>query len=393
LIAQQVQGDERPMNGMLQGVRVIELGTVITAPLTAMMLGDFGADVIKVERPEGDPFRSSQGNAYGPTFLAYNRNKRSIVLDLTAESGLAALLDLVDTADVLLDNFRPSVLGKLNLAPETLRQRNPRLIQCSITGFGSSGPYRDRPAFDGVGQALSGIASLFVDPQQPQAFGPTISDNVTGMYACCAILAALAERATTGRGRRLEINMLEATMAFAPDAFTNFTRSGTIAGPFSRVAISQSFAFRCSDDKLFAIHLSTREKFWRGLLEVLEAPELATDERFTIHIKRSKHYHALREELARRFLLKPRDEWLRRLADADVPAAPIWNVAEALDDPQVRALGTVCETRHPSEGIIRSIHCPVLVDGERPRAQMAPPPTLGEHSREILAETQRNVST
>ncbi len=374
------------MNGMLQGIRVIELGTVITAPLAGMMLGDLGADVIKVERPEGDPFRRSQGGTYGPTFLAYNRNKRSVVLDLTSERDVAVLLDLIDRADVLLDNFRPSVLGKLNLAPEQLRQRNPRLIQCSITGFGDAGPYRDRPAFDGVGQALSGIASLFVDAQQPQAFGPTISDNVTGMYACCAILAALVERATTGRGRRLEINMLEATMAFAPDAFTNCTRGGTISGPLSRVATSQSFAFRCSDGGLLAIHLSTREKFWQGLLDALEAPELAKDERFTIHLKRAEHYLALREQLARRFLARPRDEWLQRLADADVPAAPIWNVAEALNDPQVRALGTVGETRHPSEGIIRNINCPVLVDGARPRADMAPPPTLGEHTREILAE-------
>jgi crotonobetainyl-CoA:carnitine CoA-transferase CaiB-like acyl-CoA transferase len=283
------------MNGMLQGIRVIELGTVITAPLAGMMLGDLGADVIKVERPEGDPFRRSQGDAYGPTFLAYNRNKRSIVLDLTTERDRNILLDLIDDADVLLDNFRPAVLGKLNLAPEVLREQNPRLIQCSITGFGSTGPYRDRPAFDGVGQALSGIASLFVDPQQPQAFGPTISDNVTGMYACCAILAALVERATTGRGRRLEINMLEATMAFSPDAFTNFTRAGTVSGPFTRVATSQSFAFRCGDGKLLAIHLSTREKFWRGLIESLEAPELGDDDRFTVHLKRDDPYLALRD--------------------------------------------------------------------------------------------------
>src|ERR1700678_1137447 len=179
---------------MLEGVRVVELGTVITAPLTGMMLGDLGADVVKVERPEGDPFRRSHGNAYGPTFVAYNRNKRSIVLDLTTERDRQVLLELVDGGDVLLDNFRPMVLGKLGLAPEILRERNPRLIQCSITGFGSKGPYCERPAFDAVGLALSGVASLFVDPHEPEAFGPTISDNVTGMHACCAILAALVER-------------------------------------------------------------------------------------------------------------------------------------------------------------------------------------------------------
>ena len=245
---------------MLEGIRVIELGTVITAPLTGMMLGDLGADVIKVERPEGDPFRRSHGDDYGPTFVAYNRNKRSIVLDLTIERDRQTLLDLIDRCDVLLDNFRPTVLGKLGLAPEVLRERNPRLIQCSITGFGATGPYSDRPAFDAVGLALSGVASLFVDPQNPEAFGPTISDNVTGMNACCAILAALVERARTGRGRRIEVNMLEATMAFSPDAFTNFTRAGTVSDRLTRVATSQSFAFSCADRNLLAIHLSTARK-------------------------------------------------------------------------------------------------------------------------------------
>lgn len=377
---------------MLEGIRVIELGTVITAPLTGMMLGDLGADVIKVERPEGDPFRGTQGGNYSPTFLAYNRNKKSIVLDLSIERDREALLALSDRADVLLDNFRPGVLDKLGLAPIELRKRNPRLIQCSITGFGSSGPYRERPAFDAVGLALSGLSSLFVDPENPESFGPTISDNVTGMQACCAILGALIERGRTGLGRRLEISMLEATMAFAPDAFTGITRGGKIPDRFARARSSQSFAFRCADGKLLAIHLSARDKFWQALLNALEAPDLGADDRFSSHINRSRNYAVLRDELAGRFLVHARAEWLQRLTDADVPAAPIWNVAEALDDVQVRALGTVCETEHPTEGTVRSISCPILVDGHRPRSDMAAPPTLGEHTREILAEVSHAVS-
>jgi formyl-CoA transferase len=369
---------------MLQGVRVIELGTVITAPLAGMMLGDLGADVIKIERPGGDPFRRTAGDDYGATFLAYNRNKRSVVLDLTAAPDRERLLDLIDGADVLLDNFRPAVLAKLGLDAATLRRRNPRLIQCSITGFGQSGPYRSRPAFDGVGQALSGIGSLFIDAENPQFVGPTISDNVSGMYACYAILGALVERARTGEGRRLEVNMLEASMAFTPDAFTNYTRSGIEAGPFTRVSTSQSFAFRCSDDKLIAIHLSTRTKFWTGLTGVLEAPALAGDERFATHAARVRNYPILRAELARRFLARPRAEWMTRLIAADVPAAPVWNVREALADPQVAAMGTLCATRHANEGVVTSIHCPVLVDGERPRAVNLAPPTVGEHTVSIL---------
>lgn len=371
---------------MLDGIRIIELGTVITAPLTGMMLGDLGADVIKVERPEGDPFRGSHGGSYSPTFVAYNRNKRSVVLDLTIGSGRKELQALIDSADVLLDNFRPGVLDKLGLAPGVLRQRNPRLIQCSITGFGSTGPYRERPAFDAVGLALSGIGSLFVDPEKPESFGPTISDNVTGMQACCAILAALVERGQTGQGRRLEVNMLEATMAFSPDAFTSVTRSGVIPDRLARAANSQSYALECGDGLLIAIHLSAREKFWQALLQAIEAPDLGADERFSKHLQRAKNYLALRDELAGRLRARSRAEWLQRLADADVPAAPIWNVAETIEDPQVRALGSIFETEHPTEGTVRSVCCPVLVDGRRPRSHMMAPPTLGEHTQEILAE-------
>jgi formyl-CoA transferase len=180
--------------------------------------------------------------------------------------------------------------------------------------------------------------------------------------------------------------MLEASMAFIPDAFTNFTRSDTISEPLTRVAVSQSFLFRCGDNKLLAIHLSTREKFWESLLSALEASELSVDKRFTKHLDRVENYQALREELARRFIVRSRPDWLQRLADSDVPAAPVNTVAEALDDPQVHALGTVSEIRHPTQGVIRSINCPVLVDGERPLNDMAPPPTLGEHTRDILSE-------
>lgn len=374
------------MSGLLEGVRVIELGTVITAPFTGMMLGDLGADVVKVERPEGDPFRATQGGNYSSTFVAYNRNKRSVVLDLKTNDDRKALLVLIDGADVLLDNFRPGVLEKLGLAPHLLRERNPRLIQCSITGFGAVGPYRERPAYDAVGLALSGLASLFVDPQRPESFGPTISDNVTGMQACIAVLAALVERNKTGAGRRLEVNMLEATMAFAPDAFTAVTRGGAIPDRLSRAASSQSYVFRCADGLLLAIHLSARQKFWLTLVEAIGAPYLAVDERFQNHVDRHRNYPALRDELAIRFHRRPQADWLQRLAEADVPAAPVWNVAEALDDSQVKALGLICETEHSTEGRVRSLACPILVDGNRPRSRNIAPPALGEHTRELLTE-------
>ena len=371
---------------MLEGIRVIELGNFITGPLAAMMLADLGAEVIKVERPEGDPFRRGHGSTYGPAFAAYNRNKKSVVLDTATPGGRKALAALVASADVLIDNFRPGVIAKLGLAPGELAARHPRLIQCSITGFGATGPYRDRPAFDTVGQALSGVASFLVDPQAPESFGPTIADNATGMYAAYGVMGALIERARTGKGRRIEVNMLESAMAFIQDAYTNYTMAGIVGSKYSRIVRSQCFAFRCADDRLIGIHLSTTEKFWRELVETLGASDLLTDERFLTHQIRVKHYHLLEEKLAARFAKRTRGEWMSLLERSDVPFSPIHNVAEALRDPQVEALGTAITMVHPQMGNVTAITCPVLADGARPLAQMQAPPMIGEHTQAVLAE-------
>ncbi len=371
---------------MLEEIRVVEIGSFITAPLAGMMLGDLGADVIKVERPEGDPFRRARGGMYGPHFVAINRNKRSVVLDLGSEPDKAELLALLDASDVLLDNLRIGALEKYGLGPAVLQARNPRLIHCSITGFGAEGPYRDRPVFDAVGQALSGISSLTIDPESPVSSGPTMSDDVTGMYACYAILGALYERERTGRGCRLEVSMLESSMAFIRGAYVSFMQSGIVGGRFTRVATSQSYILRCSDGKLLAVHMSTPEAFWKSLvIKVLEAPDLAADPRFARHPDRVKNYSLLREIMGQRFLAQSRQEWMSRLERADVPFAPVYSVDEALDDPQVKASGIVCEMTHPTEGTVRSLHCPVRVNGKRPRDDLRAPPTLGEQSAEIKA--------
>ncbi len=370
---------------MLRGIRVVELGNFITGPLAAMMLADLGAEVIKVERPEGDPFRRGHGSTYGPAFAAYNRNKKSVVIDTTTPKGRADLLALIDTADVLIDNFRPGVIEKLGLAPDVLRARNPRLIQCSITGFGAKGPYRDRPAFDTVGQALSGVASFLIEPEAPESFGPTVADNATGMYAAYGVMGALIERGSTGQGRRIEVNMLESAMAFIQDAYTNYTMAGIVGSKYSRIVRSQCFAFRCADGRLIGLHMSTTEKFWQELVATLEAPELAEDERFRTHQTRVKHYHELKELLAQRFLARTRGEWMALLEKSDVPFSPIHNVQEALEDPQVLALEAAVDMHHPQMGMVTSVACPLRVDGARPLAQMQAPPMIGEHTDEVMA--------
>jgi len=373
------------MTDVLKGVRVVELSTVITAPLTGLMLADLGAEVIKVEPPTGDPFRSFRGGNYSPNFVAYNRGKRSIKLDLRTDARRAVLLKLIGRADILLENYRPGIMERLRLGDDVLKATNPRLIHCSITGFGESGPYSARPAYDNVAVALSGILSLQVDPEHPESSGPTIADNATGMFAAYGILGALYERERSGRGRRVDVNMLEAGIAFIPDPFSNFTRAGVRSDRLTRVAASQSFAFRCGDGKLLAVHLSSQPKFFEKVTVAFERPDLLSDERFTTRDLRIKNYGALTRIFAEIVATKPRAHWMQVLEDNDVPFAPIHSLAEVPDDPQVQHLGTFYRQTHPTEGEITAIHRPVLIDGERAERSL-PAPTLGEQTDAILAE-------
>jgi formyl-CoA transferase len=374
------------MTQVLKGIRVVELGTIITAPLAGMMLADLGAEVIKVEHPDGgDPFRSFRGGLYSPHFTAYNRGKRSIKLDLRTEEGRKVLLKLLERADVLTENYRAGVMERLNLGPDALRTANARLIHCSITGFGATGPYSARPAYDNVGLALSGIASLLLDPNEPQATGPTIPDNATGMYACYGILGALYERERTGKGRRIEVNMLEAAISFIPDPFANHTRMGIHNDPLTRVASSHSFSFRCADGKLLAVHLSSQPKFWEGLLTVLKRPELADDARFKTRELRIGNFSELTRILGEVVAQRPRAEWMTLLEQNDVPFAPVHTIADVIDDPQVRHLETFHTLKHPTEGEITAIRRPVRIDGSRDGADL-PAPTLGQHTAEVLQE-------
>ena len=375
------------MPGSLAGIRIVELSTFITAPLTGMLLADLGAEVVKVENPDGgDPFRSYGGGNYSAQYCSYNRNKRSIAISLRTDLGRTALDRLVQRSDVLLDNFRHGVLDRLGYPAARLRKLNPSLIHCSITGFGTEGPYAARPCFDSIAQGISGMYSQFLDPDEPRLTGTTIADNVTGQYAAYGILSALYERARTGVARRVEVNMIEATMAFMPEPFGYLTQNGEHSDAYLRIRNSLAFAFRCRDGKLVVTHMSSRQKFFEEFVVLIDRPELAGDERFRTLEGRVANYEALRAMASASFARHDRAEWLRRFETADIPISSINDIEDVFEDPQVRALDSFYRVRHPERGEITQIRRPVRFDGRRDDQPGVAPPLLGEHTDAILRE-------
>ncbi|MDM0020989.1 CaiB/BaiF CoA transferase family protein [Variovorax saccharolyticus] len=374
---------------VLHGLKVVEQGTFITGPAAGMLLGDLGADVIKVEQPvTGDPFRAFKNGLYSPHYQTYNRNKRSITLDTKTSADREVLDALIAEADVYIQNFRPGVAEKLGVGAERLQALNPKLVYVAISGFGATGPAAGRPAYDTVAQAASGFLHLLVNPENPRVVGPAIADSLTGFYAAYGALGALFERSRTGVGRKVEVSMLEAMAHFNLDAFTHFFQVDEVMGPYSRPSVSQSYVLRCADDKWIALHMSSPEKFWRGLAVAIEQPDIFADERFATRDARIDNQETLIRLLGERFLTQPRDEWCRRLQREDVPNAPMYDTSEALEDPQAKHLQLMTSAEHPVMGLFRTVRSPVSFDGER-ALEVRPPPMLGEHSDEIRAALKR----
>jgi len=378
------------MAGVLNGIRVVEQGTFITGPCAGMMLADLGADVIKVESPEGDPYRSYQGGHYSPHFQAYNRNKRSIALDLKNTEHRGLFEGLVREADVFIQNFRPGTASRLGAGSARLLELNPRLIYASISGFGSSGPYTERPSYDSVAQALSGFLSVVVDTDRPRFLGPALADAITGIYAAYGILGALVQRSRTNQGLLVEVSMLEAMAHFAVEPFAAYFSLGTSPTSSDRPRLAQAYILRTADRRLIALHLSSLEKFWAGLVRALDAPELSVDVRFSTRLARISNYEALNAELDQRFSMHPMDHWVRRMGDNDVPYAPINSIDEVTHDPQVEHLGVVVPVLGAHDGA-RSVRPAVQFGGMRSGSVRAAP-LLDEHGpaiREALAKGQR----
>jgi crotonobetainyl-CoA:carnitine CoA-transferase CaiB-like acyl-CoA transferase len=369
------------MKSVLSGIRVVEQGTFITGPCAGMMLADLGADVVKVESPGGDPYRSYQGGQFSPHFQAYNRNKRSIALDLNAAADRKVFDELIANADVYIQNFRPGTADRLGAGRQRLQDLNAKLIYCTISGFGSSGPYADRPSYDSVAQALSGFLSVVVDPERPRFLGPALADAITGIYAAYGILGALFERSRTGRGRLVEVSMLEAMAHFAVEPFAAFFALDRAPTSSDRPRLAQAYILRTADGGLIAIHLSSLEKFWEGLVSALAAPQIGGDQRFRTRQGRIDNYEALGAALDALFSSQPLQHWVERLGANDVPFAPIHRIDEVVQDPQVRHLGLVVPVER-AHGGKQAVRPAVQFDGARATG-VTTAPLLDEHGADI----------
>lgn len=368
----------------LHGIKVLEFGSFITAPYAAMILAEYGANVIKIERPGGgDPFRAFSGGLYSPQFQAYNRHKRSVVLDYPAAAGRKTLAALVASADVAIVNGRPGSGPKLGIDYDTLRSLNPRLIYCSITGFGETGPYSLRPAFDNVGQALSGWMSRFRTDGDARVVGPAVSDAATGMTAAHGVMASLIRRSRDGSGARVEVNMIESTLALGIEPLTQYLAARQPVPVFQRAANSQAYTLTCKDGKRIGLHLSSVDKFWTALCTAIGKTEWIAQ--YPSRVERVKAYEALALSLASVFLLRPRHEWEALLAAADVPFAPELELQDLAQDPQLQHLDVFYDVEHPRYGPQRSAHRPVRLDGQRGH-DILPAPDLGEHTVQVLLE-------
>lgn len=379
------------MAKVLEGITVLEQGTFITGPAAGMLLADLGAEVIKIEQPgSGDPFRAFRGGLYSPHFQTYNRNKKSITLNTKNAEDAAAFDELVRGADVYLQNFRPGAADRLGAGWERLHGLNPRLVYCAISGFGQDGPAAGRPAYDTVAQAASAYLRLLINPANPRVVGPALADAMTGFYAAYGILGALLERQRTGVGRRVEVSMLEAMCHFNLDAFTHFFSEGEVMGPFSRPSVSQSYVLECQGGEWIALHMSSPEKFWQGLADAIERPDIFKDPRFATREGRIAHQDELIRILGEAFAQHPRAHWCARLEALDVPHAPMYDTSEALEDPQARHLQLTIDAPHPEGGRWRTVRSPVSFDGER-SLEVSAPPLLGQDNDEVLGPVRERL--
>ena len=377
------------MSGPLEGVRVIDLTTVLLGPFATQILGDMGADVIKVESPGGDPMRGlgpKRSDGMGAVFLNSNRNKRSLVLDLKAEKGHAAMLKLVATADVFFHNMRPRGVRSLGLAYEDLCAVNPRLIYCGAYGYKETGPYGHKPAYDDMIQAASGLAMLQgAIGEQPSYVANAVCDKIVGMAAASAVSMALFHREKTGVGQNIEVPMFETMVNFLlPEHWMGMTFEPPLGKAGYQRALSKGRRpYKTKDGYVAALPYSDRQ--WEAFFRLVGREELLEDPRFSTLSERVVHIEELYGELAKIIATRTTGEWIEALDEAHIPVMVVNTLDDLAEDPHLVATGFWHMMEHPSEGSLRMPGIPTDFS-ETPGDVRQPPPQLGEHTAEILKD-------
>ncbi|MBI3150736.1 MAG: CoA transferase [Chloroflexi bacterium] len=371
----------------LQGIRVLDLSRVLAGPYCTMVLGDLGADVIKVEPPEGDETRG-----WGPPFaggesayyLCVNRNKRGMVVNLKTEEGKNILRELAVRSDVLVENFRPGTLERFGLDFETLHELNPKLIYCSITGFGQTGSMKDKPGYDFMIQASGGLMSITGEPEgEPMKTGVAVVDLFAGQNAIVAILAALQARALTGEGQHLDIALFDSQLGWLANVASNFLISGNLpkrhGNAHPNIVPYQSFQAR---DGWFAIAVGNDRQFSR-LCDLLGKPELGMDEKFATNSARVQNREEIIAVLSAIFKTTSVSEWLQKLDEAGIPCGPINNFEQVFSMPQVKEREMLVQMEHPTIGALSLVGSPLKMGGTPVEYRLSPP-LMGEHTEYVL---------
>ncbi|WP_417722666.1 CaiB/BaiF CoA transferase family protein [Salipiger sp.] len=363
----------------LDGIRILEIGAYIAGPYAGAMLCAMGAEVVKVEPKGGDPFRRGAGNR-DPYFRQYNAGKRSIAIDLKAPEGVALVKALLPGFDVLLENNRPGALDRLGLDAQTCRAIHPGLVYASASGFGDGGPLRDRPAYDSIGQTISGFYSIMNDAGDAQMLGGASADLATAMTTVMGVLAALVGRSRNadGTGSLMQTSLMEAMSGLTVDAVTSYYEHGVTPTRRSRHAQAQGYCLPTRDNGAITVHMSVSDKFFQAIAGAIGRPELASDDRFATYRARLANYLPLEAIFREAFVKRTRDEWMKILTETDVPHAPVLTVEEVVHHPQTDWLGMM----EPEDDGLALVRPPVRFDGARPPRDFRVP-EAGEHTREV----------
>ncbi|MEO5669801.1 MAG: CoA transferase [Ramlibacter sp.] len=375
----------------LEGVRVLDISQVMAGPYACMLLADLGADVIKIEPPGGgDQTRGSMGfkmkGADSMGFLNMNRNKRSVTLNLKSEAGRAVLLRMAKDADILIENYRPGAMKRLRLGYDDLKDANPRLVYTSISGFGQTGPWADRPGFDLMAQAMSGIMSVTGYPGGPPVkAGVPVADIGCALFAVYATLAAYIGAKTSGQGQHIDASLFDSALAFSVWDISDYWGTGKPPEPLGTSnKMTAPYQAMAASDGYFVMG-ANNQKLWHLLCNVIARPDLMADERFTTISLRLANRAALETELERTFRQRPKDDWVETLLAAGIPAGPILTYPEAFEGEHGTARKMKMEIDHPIEGKVPNIGFAVKLSGT-PQQVRRHPPLLGEHNDEVLAE-------